>query len=457
MQTYLKLNNSIDITDKATRTWFYMNEITSIYKCPPPTTNNVVVAVVSFGGGLYGNIDASGNLTDGDVHAYWSSIGISVENHPKVVVKPIGGAINNPIANDGGSTIENTIDVETIGATCPSSKLTIVLYIAPNSFVAFNTIMNAILNDTIYVPNVISISWGAPEIYYGNVLLNSINSLLQTANNRNINITVASGDNGSNDGVGGKGNYCDFPSSSPCVIACGGTNLICPNYIYNNTTREIAWSAGGGGISSYFSKPTYQRSISGTKRNTPDLALVADPNTGVLYLIGGTQMIVGGTSIVAPLVAGFLAATNINVLFNPIGYSAILIGFNDIVSGSNGGYSAKVNYDNCTGLGSFKGDILASIINYQLTLNVSSLNILGKKTFTIEVTSSSPLNRYIKWTSSNTRVATVSATGVVTSLANGTTIVTASGINPYVNKTVTVTVFRITPRKNFIKPGNRRK
>lgn len=457
MQTYLKPNDSISIIDNATRTWFYMNEITSIYKCPTPTINNVVVAVVSFGGGLYGNVDGSGNLTGGDVHTYWSSIGIAVENHPKVVVKTIGGTTNRPNVNDGGSTIENTIDVETIGAACPSSKLTIVLYIAPNSFVSFNTVINAILNDTVYVPNVISISWGAPEIYFGNVLLNSINSLLQTANNRNINVTVASGDNGSNDGVGGKGNYCDFPSSSPCAISCGGTNLKCPNYIYNNTTREIAWSAGGGGISSYFSKPTYQSSISGTKRNTPDIALVADPNTGVLYLIGGTQMIIGGTSIVAPLVAGYLAATNINVLFNPIIYNTNLIGFNDIASGSNGGYSAKVNYDNCTGLGSFKGDILASIINYQLTLNVTSLNISGKNTSTIQVTSSSPFNSYIKWTSSNTNVATVSATGIVTSLANGTTIVTASGINPYASKKVTVTVIGITPRKNFIKPGNRRK
>ena len=455
MQTYLKLNNDISITDKATRTWFYMNEVTSIYKFPAPTTNNVVVSVISFGGGLYGTVDGSGNLTDGDVYTYWSSIGIATGNHPKVVIKTIGGATNSP--NNGGSTIENTIDIETIGAACPSSKLTIVLYIAPNSFVSFNTVMNAILNDTVYVPNVISISWGAPEIYFGNVLLNSINTLLQTANNRNINVTVASGDNGSNDGVGGKGNYCDFPSSSPYVIACGGTNLKCSSHIYDNTTREVAWNSGGGGVSSYFLKPTYQSNISGLKRNTPDVALVADPNTGVSYLIGGTTMIIGGTSIVAPLVAGYLAATNVNVLFNPIIYSSNSIGCNDIVTGSNGSYTAKVGYDNCTGLGSFKGDILASVINYQFTLGVSSISILGKKTYTIQVTSSSPLNRYIKWTSSNTNIATVSATGVVTSLANGTAIITASSINPYVSKIVTVTVSGIIPKKNIKKSRNRRK
>lgn len=36
-------------------------------------------------------------------------------------------------------------------------------------------------------------------------------------------------------------------------------------------------------------------------RATPDIALNADHTTGVVYLIGGTQQVVGGTSIVAPM------------------------------------------------------------------------------------------------------------------------------------------------------------
>ena len=35
--------------------------------------------------------------------------------------------------------MENTLDVETIGGACPSANLTIILYIAPNSFNQFES------------------------------------------------------------------------------------------------------------------------------------------------------------------------------------------------------------------------------------------------------------------------------------------------------------------------------
>ena len=231
-------------------------------------TSELVVAVVSFGGGLYGSVSNTGVLTNGDVQNYWLSIGILPANIPKVVIKTIDGATNSPNVNDGGSTMENTIDVESIGACCPSSNLTIVLYIAPNSLNEFPILLNNILNISSYKPSVVSISWGAPEIYYSKSLLTTMNNLFATAVASGINITSASGDNGSNDGVGGSGSYCDFPSSSPNVISCGGTALTCSNLTYDNQTVETAWSSGGGAISSFFSKPSYQSALTGTKRHT---------------------------------------------------------------------------------------------------------------------------------------------------------------------------------------------
>jgi len=447
IKPYYKIKENIDIDNEkvnykssiSSRSWFYGNEISNIYKIPTPTNNNYVVSVVSFGGGLFGTVSNSGILTNGDVQKYWTSIGISSNNFPTVVVKTIGGTVNNP-NGDLNSTIENTIDVESIGMCCPSSKLTIVLYIAPNSFSSFISIISAILNDQQYVPNAISISWGAPEVYYDNNTLNQINSALLNAVNRNINVIVATGDNGSNDGVGGSGNYCDFPSSSPNVVACGGTYLNCPNYIYDSNTKEIAWSSGGGGISSIFAKPVYQNGISGTKRSTPDVSLVADPNSGVLYLINNTQYVIGGTSISTPIFAGFLAASNTKNFINPIIYNSGVLSFHDITNGANGKYSAKVGYDNCTGFGSIKGDILNQIINYTVSLNATVVSIKINNTYTLVPTSNYNYNSYYLWTSSNVKVAKVSATGVITGVGTGTTTIRLNTINPNVSKVVTVSV-----------------
>jgi len=447
------------IQQNATRSWFYANEITNIYKIPTPTNNKVIISVVSFGGGLYGDVSNTGILTNGDIQSYWQIIGISPSNMPTVVIKTINGATNLPNINDGGSTIENTIDIISIGTSCPTSNLTIVLYIAPNSFPQFPLILNAIINDTTYKPNVISISWGAPEIYFDTPTLNSVNNILQIANSRNINITVATGDYGSNDGVGGNGSYCDFPSSSPFVTACGGTNLRCPNKKYDSLTIESSWSSGGGAISAIFSKPNYQKNLIGNKRHTPDIAMNADPNTGILYKINGQFYVIGGTSVVSPTFAGFLAASNINFFVNPTLYTNSLA-FNDILTGSNGNFKAKTGYDNCTGMGSIKGDILNCILNYSFALNPNTVNINVGATLKLVVNSNaSTLNSYISWTSNNSSIATV-LNGLVKGLKAGTTTIRiASTLNPNLFTLVTVNVTVKSNNRNTlsrsIRPNNK--
>jgi kumamolisin len=444
-KTYLRPHEkSNDLLSRSvSRRWFYGNEIPKIYNIPPPMNVNYVVSVVSFGGGLYGNVSNTGVLTNGDIQKYWASIGISPSNFPTVIVKLVGGARNLP-DSDLNSTIENTIDIQCVGMSCPSSKLTIVLYIAPNSFSSFVTVLSFILNDTQYRSNAISISWGAPEVYYNAKTIQQINNLFATAVSRNINVVVASGDDGSNNGVGGSGSYCDFPSSSPNVIACGGTTLVCPNRVYDTRTNEYAWASGGGGISAVFTKPTYQRNIPGTKRSTPDLALIADPNTGVLFLINNKQYIIGGTSIATPIFVGFLAASNTRHFVNPIIYNIGVLHFNDVINGSNGAYRAKDGYDNCTGFGSLKGNVLSSIINYNVSVNVNAVTLQKNSSFTLTTTSSSNYNSYLSWSSNNNNIATVSASGVVTGINNGNVTLTLKTINPYVIKTVIVTVSNIS-------------
>ena len=445
-----KQAHSYGLVSKVSRKWFYANELATIYKFPQPTTN-VVVGVVSFGGGLFGDVSAEGVLTNGDVQAYWTSLGIT--DQPQVIVTTLGGARNTPISVDDAGTAENTLDVETIGACCPSSKLTIILYLAPNALSQFTTVINSIINVPVvvngknYTPSIVSISWGAPEIAFG-PLTTAVNNVLAAAVSKGISIFVATGDNGSNDGVGGSGAYVDFPSSSPNVIACGGTSLVCPNNNYDSSTRESAWSNGGGGVSILFAKPSYQLGIAASGRSTPDISANADPKTGVAYYIDKSWHVYGGTSISAPTIAAYFACMNCKTFVTPLLYKASAPSFHDITSGINGKYPTKIGYDNCTGFGSIVGNVLANafgsttIVAAGLIMSTTSVTIAAGNTAQLScaIIPATATNKTIAWTS-NSVAATVSNTGLVTAVFAGTVIVTASttdGTNISVSARITI-------------------
>jgi uncharacterized protein YjdB len=441
--------------------YFHMGQVRSIYNIPTPSTSGYVVGVISFGGGLYGSVDSNGVLTNGDVQAYWTAIGIASSNHPKVIVVPINGATNSPSMSDGGSTMENTLDVETIGGACPSSNLTIIMYISPNTLDQFPVLLNYMYNTNVtvngvnYKPNLISCSWGAPEIYYSSGLLSSMNSILSTLTSAGINMCAATGDNGSNDGVGGVGNYVDYPSSNSYTTAVGGTRLVCPNNVYDSSTVETAWTSGGGGVSAIYSKPSYQSVLSGTNRSLPDLAALADPNTGVVFLINGSYYVVGGTSVAAPIIAGFLASIRCARFINPLIYQIAVSSsgsscFHDLTGGSNGAYSARSGYDECTGWGSINGvnlanaisTILSSVLVTGITFNSTSISLTTSQTTSIVATvaPSNATNKTLSWTSSNNAVATVSS-GIITAVSAGSAIITATSIDgSNISATATVTV-----------------
>lgn len=343
---------------------FTANNYSQIYGFPKPTVGRVF-AVISLGGGLFGTVK-NGILTSGDIQTYWSQLGITAANHPIVYIQTLDGARNFPRVNDGGATAENVIDVATIGACCPGSRNIIILYIAPCTFNGFYNAFNAAINGSVVVngvtvrPSIISCSWGAPEKLWAPADLTRFNNLFAVAVSKGINITAATGDTGAGNGLPGLNT--DFPSSSPNLIACGGTTLVCPTRLYTGAgTRETTWAGTGGGISVAFAKPAFQNAVPGTQRNTPDIAMNADPSTGVAFIVNGRSVVYGGTSIVAPAMAayigclpnqapGFVATKMYN---NPTN-------FYDVIVGNNGGYSAKTGYDNCTGLGSINGSLLTS-------------------------------------------------------------------------------------------------
>jgi Pro-kumamolisin, activation domain/Bacterial Ig-like domain (group 3) len=117
----------------------------------------------------------------------------------------------------------------------------------------------------------------------------------------------------------------NFPASDNNFVAAGGTALML--YSNGDWDYENAWTGGtaagscannngggGGGISKLWSQPSWQSrypavaALGGT-RLEPDLALNAG-GIGQNYYYNGKLSPVGGTSIVAPELAGFFAQEN---------------------------------------------------------------------------------------------------------------------------------------------------
>ena len=99
------------------------------------------------------------------------------------------------------------------------------MYFAPNTDAGFLDAITTAIHDTTNKPSVISISWGGPESTWTAQAMTAMDDAFQAAATLGITVCVASGDNGSSDGVSDGGDHVDFPASSPFALGCGGTSL----------------------------------------------------------------------------------------------------------------------------------------------------------------------------------------------------------------------------------------
>jgi len=218
---------------------------------------------------------------------------------------------------------------------------------------------------------VISISWGSSESQWTKQARTNFDEAFQSAAALGVTVCVASGDNGSSDGINDGRDHVDFPASSSFALGCGGTSLQASD---GEIVSETVWNdshggATGGGVSRDFPLPSWQQGFnvpkSSTKqggRGVPDVSGDADPNTGYNVLVDGEHAVFGGTSAVAPLWAALVARIN-QLTGSPIGFLNPLIynnaveaaGFHDITQGSNGSFNAAQGWDPCTGLGTPDG------------------------------------------------------------------------------------------------------
>lgn len=331
---------------------------------------------VTGAGQTIGIIELGGGYQTADITNFFNSLNITP---PTVTSVSVDGGTNSP-TNANSADGEVLLDIEVAGSVAPGAN--IVVYFTTNTSQGFQDALSTAIHDTTNNPSVISISWGAPEDQWTSAFLTSFDQVAQEAAALGVSITVAAGDNGSSDGDTDGGDHVDFPASSPHVLGCGGTNLQSSN---GAITSETVWNDGseggatGGGYSTTFAQPSYQSSNTGqTMRGVPDVAGDADPETGYNVLVDGEQMVVGGTSAVAPLWAGLIALIN-QQLGSRLGYlNAALYAlpeseaFNDITEGNNGSFSAGPGWDACTGLGSPIGTELATLLASSTTTTTAT-------------------------------------------------------------------------------------
>jgi Pro-kumamolisin, activation domain/Bacterial Ig-like domain (group 3) len=249
---------------------------------------------------------------------------------------------------------EQALDIEAVHGIAPAAT---VAYYGANS--CSDSDFLATIGDivTSHSADVITDSWGETIFESsGNIaqaVLDDYTQLFESAAAEGIEISFSTGDCGDEDpstNCGGNDASTrlqpDLPDSDPWVTAVGGVSV---EIGQSGTVDQVlpwgtdAWAlsgsswdsqpwvyGGGGGTSYSFAQPSYQSgvvptSLSETELNgstsatpmrvVPDLALDADPGTGLL--IGFTQNVsgtteyaevdYGGTSLASPLFAGLVA------------------------------------------------------------------------------------------------------------------------------------------------------
>lgn len=257
-----------------------------------------------------------------DLNSFDSNYGLPQETSASFRKVNQDGSTAPLPAADAGWAGEIALDVETVRAVCAHCKILLVEARQPTFLdlaVAVNTAARLGATE-------ISNSYGAPEDR------TTPASVLAAYNHPGVVITASTGDDGwydwdlVNQG-GSSGNAPNTPAAFPSVVAVGGTALTLNSdgsrlaeTVWNENGPEdqsTAIGASGGGCSAVYAAPSWQAQAAnyaktgcGAKRQTGDIAAVADPFTGFdTYNTYGNPgwATFGGTSLSSPLIAAMWA------------------------------------------------------------------------------------------------------------------------------------------------------
>ncbi|MGC2399164.1 MAG: protease pro-enzyme activation domain-containing protein [Acidobacteriaceae bacterium] len=437
------------------------------------------------------------------------------------------GAASNDLA-------ETDLDLEYSGGVASGASVVLV-----NSDDVATSLQYAIQNpiNGITIP-IISMSYGGCEASWSTSNITTIEGWLQQANSQGQTVILAAGDTGAADcddsstqtiQAATQGLAVDYPGSSAYVTDMGGsefmgdgtaqnpqtgsgtywngangsTDLVAsaksyiPEMAWNDTTFSITQggglSAGGGGVSALFPKPTWQTGVGGipadAHRDVPDISLDASPfHDGLLYCTqiqtdgSGTNYVsscqatsfrisdpgqqddqtltaAGGTSFAAPEFAGMLAIIeqklkagggqgNINPVLYSLAANATTYSsaFHDITTGNNqvpcvtgspncpSGSNPVIGYTAATGYDQATG--LGSLDGNNLVTAYAALIAATGTTTTLTASPATGLeiNQVITFTATVApNTASTTPTGTVTFTVDGVaqTPVSIASASPY--------------------------
>jgi subtilase family serine protease len=259
------------------------------YQIPADGYGQTVAVVVAY--------DAPNVATD--LSTFSSYYGLPAASFTKV-------RVGSPGPNTNWAA-EATMDVELVHTLAPAAN--IVLFEANSALTS--DLVAAVDRARAYAGvSVVSMSWGSGE-FSAETGASYQNHFVTPSGHQGVTFVASSGDNGNVSA------QPEWPTISPNVVSVGGTSLYFSGADYS---YETGWNnstgGSGGGQSSYFGVPYWQAGYTGlSRRSSPDVALVADPNTGPQFIFSPDSShtyiyVGGGTSASAPLFAGLMAIVN---------------------------------------------------------------------------------------------------------------------------------------------------
>lgn len=300
-----------------------------------------------------------------DVETFWREQGIDRRADLTEQITVHGVLDEAPPAT--GDTLESTLDVEWAGALAPRAR--VLAYVGTDAMsTTFLRIYDRIVGDNRAA--VLTTSWGRCERDYPTAFLAQADAIFQRAAAQGITVIAAAGDRGAYE-CGGDTPTASFPAAHPYVLAIGGTSLA-PR---GGGLEETVWPGGGGAMSTRFAAPPWQMHAA-AGRVLSDVAVNADPGSGYLMMHAGNWLLVGGTSVGAPVWAALVALANdarvavgrpalglaapqlCELAYAPALSPSPLV---DIVAGSNG-LGAAPGWDFPTGWGTPNADGLVAAL-----------------------------------------------------------------------------------------------
>lgn len=340
-------------------------QIAHAYNYPPITNSSLAqgvnIAILTAA--------SAGLASNTDPHTFWAAYGLP--DHT-IKITPVDGS-----SSSSSAIGETLLDIEMSGAMGPGATLNV--YVAANTnFSTFIDMYNQFVTDNDNA--VMTTSFGAPE---SNFDVTEDQIFMQGAA-QGIVMFAAAGDNGSGDGTGSS-NHADYPSVSEYITAANGSQLTISNLV-GDYGSEVVWNdvncfgngpgSTGGAISTIFQKPNWQYGP-GVPANVhfrmnSGIALTASCSRPMIVYEGG-WVLIGGTSAVAPQLAGMFAIATAE-RGSRLGQSNKLVyqdarnhystDFHDVTSGNNGAYQATAGWDHPTGWGSVNVENLLSHIGF---------------------------------------------------------------------------------------------